>query len=209
MTRKILPFFLLLIFSSLVVASEPQQLQQLAKSNDPVAEFVLGNRYFKGDGVPQDYKKARTLWAKAAQRARHMRSPLLVQSATDVGASPCRGCCKRETLCPTMPLQVFPCVSLRFVAQGRGQALPLCVRPAVPARYPMRTGSALRRRATVRSGEDDEIGRVRGILKKRQANWQLRVCIMITARVTQTVAGNAIVQYGAAVSRAGRKVWQR
>src|SRR2546425_9859263 len=42
------------------------QLQKGADSGDADAQFNLGELYFKGEGVPQDYAQARQWWEKAA-----------------------------------------------------------------------------------------------------------------------------------------------
>ena len=68
-TKFCIVLTVLLFFSrTALAASDLQQLQTKAKGGDAVAQFVLGNSYYTGNGVTQNYKKARELWARAAKQ---------------------------------------------------------------------------------------------------------------------------------------------
>ena len=48
--------------------AEIQELQKAAEQGDAVAQFNLGVLYYKGEGVPQDYKEAFKWHLKAAEQ---------------------------------------------------------------------------------------------------------------------------------------------
>jgi len=44
------------------------ELEKKAEAGDPYAQFNLGNAYYKGNGVPQDYKEAVKWYTKSAEQ---------------------------------------------------------------------------------------------------------------------------------------------
>ena len=44
------------------------ELEKKAEAGDPYAQFNLGNAYYKGNGVPQDYKEAVKWYTKSADQ---------------------------------------------------------------------------------------------------------------------------------------------
>jgi TPR repeat protein len=44
------------------------ELVKKAEAGDPYAQFNLGNAYYKGNGVPQDYKEAVKWYTKSAEQ---------------------------------------------------------------------------------------------------------------------------------------------
>ena len=44
------------------------ELEKKAEAGDPYAQFNLGNAYYKGNGVPQDYKEAVKWYTKSANQ---------------------------------------------------------------------------------------------------------------------------------------------
>ena len=61
--RKIV--FLMALLSSLAFAN--YELERQCNNGNAGSCFDLGNLYFKGDGVKQDYKKAMEFWSKACE----------------------------------------------------------------------------------------------------------------------------------------------
>lgn len=65
-------------YSSLLLATPPiksapsqqtiEQITQLAQKGDPTAQYLLGQRYFKGNGVSQDSKIAAEWFIKAGDQ---------------------------------------------------------------------------------------------------------------------------------------------
>ncbi|MCH8947903.1 MAG: sel1 repeat family protein, partial [Acidobacteria bacterium] len=58
---------LLFITGLLPVTAWPQAAPPATKPSDAAEQFRLGDRYFWGQGVPQDYKEAFKWWLRAAE----------------------------------------------------------------------------------------------------------------------------------------------
>ncbi len=69
-TRAITVFLLagILLLPSLLRAGEVDPLQTRAKLGEIRAQVQLGKRYFRGEGVPQNYTEAYRWFASAAER---------------------------------------------------------------------------------------------------------------------------------------------
>jgi len=63
----ILPAFTLLIVSSLA-ASNFNEIRRMAELGDTVAQLDLGNSYYTGEGIPQNYNEAAKWYRIAAKK---------------------------------------------------------------------------------------------------------------------------------------------
>lgn len=66
--RKTTLFLVATIFSLSSFALDFNQTQRLANQGNASAQYNLGLKYFKGEGVRQDYNKAFDLYQKAANQ---------------------------------------------------------------------------------------------------------------------------------------------
>ena len=56
------------LFCSSCVTSQQGKIQTSKKQEDGKAEYKMGEKYFEGKGVPQDYTKAAEWYRKAAEQ---------------------------------------------------------------------------------------------------------------------------------------------
>ena len=66
--RKSTLFLAAMMLSLSAMAADFNQTQRLANQGDADAQYMLGLMYAKGEGVPQDYAKARQWFEKAANQ---------------------------------------------------------------------------------------------------------------------------------------------
>ena len=65
---KITVFIASVILSVSAMALDFNQTQRLANQGDVIAQFNLGNAYYQGEGVRQDYAQARQWYQKSANQ---------------------------------------------------------------------------------------------------------------------------------------------
>ena len=70
---KLIPLFLIIGMLMAVGCAKKAttfllELEKKAEAGDPYAQFNLGNAYYNGNGVPQDYKEAVKWYTKSAEQ---------------------------------------------------------------------------------------------------------------------------------------------
>jgi hypothetical protein len=75
---------LLVVLTTVAFAQDFKEMKKIAEQGDAMAQYLLGAMYYKGDGVKQDFAKAKFWYEKAAAQGLDWAQRALKEELNDV-----------------------------------------------------------------------------------------------------------------------------